>query len=264
MKFGHEGQLRSRSGLTFRCAPFSIPPWPVTINLTSILVHMNLSERAVQYIKTLKRDNQYVSNEDETRDYLARQGIAPYQQFVNYQVNYSGYQLTINGDPGHSFSCRLFSKKQIQKNEGLDIIRTGVTLVHECGDHRTAQFNFFLTDRGELCTLDDSNLPNVLNSSFDKLVEEYAFRNEISHWDSNPYYFEVWSPEGLKAFMENRFNIIEECSDSFATWWTNNQIVAVKGVWLDRPEFYFHVYGTARKLCDDLIVELKRENILKK
>lgn len=225
---------------------------------------MSLSERARQYLAILNRDDQFASSEEETREYLTRQEIVLYEQFVKYQATYSGYELTIGNDSGQSFLCRLFSKKQIRKNEKLYVLNAGDRLVQDCGDHKTAQFNFFLTDRGEFCTLDDADLPNVLHSCFDKFVEEYAFRNEISHWDNNPYYFEVLNSEDLKVFMGNRFKIIEECSDSFVTWWTNDQLVAVKGVWLDRPEFYFHVYGTTRQLCDELIAELKRENILKK
>lgn len=229
-----------------------------------IFGHMSLSERARLYISKLRRDDQFVSSEEETRDYLIGQEISSYEQFVKYQITYSGYELTIDKNPKNSFSCRLFSKKRIRKNEELDILKVGDRLVQDCGDHRTAQINFFLTDRGEFCTLDDDDLPNVLHSSFDKFVEEYALRNEISHLDSNPYYFELLNPEDLKRFMENKFSIIEECSDSFVTWWTNDQIVAVKGVWVDRQAFYFHVYGTSRQVCDDLVEELKRENILKK
>lgn len=85
-------------------------------------------------------------------------------------------------------------KKRIQKNETLEIISAGDRIVESCGEHKTAQFGFFLTDKGELCTLNDKDMPNVLHSSFDKFVEVYAFRNEISHLDSNPYYFEVLKP----------------------------------------------------------------------
>jgi hypothetical protein len=226
--------------------------------------NMSLSERARQYIKTLKRDDQFISSEEETRDYLTSQGIAPFDQFLKYQAAYSGYELTINNDPGNSFSFRLFSKKQIQRNEDVDLIKAGDRLVLNCGDHRTAQFNFFLTDRGELCTLNDDDSPNVLYSSFDLFVEEYALRNQISHWDCNPYYFEVLKPADLTELMGQKFKVIEECSDSLTNWWKDDQVVAVKGVWLDQPKFYFHVYGTQRQLCDELIEYLKKQGILKK
>jgi hypothetical protein len=225
---------------------------------------MGLSERARQYLNTLKRDNRFVSDELETRDYLIAQGIEPYEQFLRYQVAYSGYELTIQNDPGHGFSCRLLSKSQIQKNTKLDVTKIGDTLIQDCGVHKTAQFNFFLTDRGELCTLNNDDLPNVLNSSFDKFVEKYALINHISHWARNPYYFEVLRPEELNLVMGERFNDIEECTDSFEHWWTDGRIVAVRGAWLDRPECYFHIYGVQRQLCDNIIEDLKALAILKK
>ncbi|NOS93261.1 MAG: hypothetical protein HOP30_15180 [Cyclobacteriaceae bacterium] len=179
-------------------------------------------------------------------------------------MDYSGYQLTIQNDPGNSFSCKLFSTKQIQKNEKVELIKAGDRLLECCGNHATAQITFFLTNKGELCTLDDDDLPNILHSSFDKFVEAYALRNHISHLERNPYYFEVAKPSDLNLFMDERFKVLEECTDSYNRWWTDEQLFAVKGVWLDRPEFYFHVYGKTPRLCSDLINDLKMQGILKK
>ena len=224
---------------------------------------MKLSERASKYLNSLTRDVNWVSNEDQTKTYLERQSINPSDEFLRYQTLYSGYELTIKDDPGHSFSASLFSKEQIRKNKNLDIEKAGDRFVEVCGDHRTAQFTFFITHQGEICTLDDDDLPNILYSSFDKMLETYALRNEIYNWASNPYYFEVENLEGLTITMNSEFQIISECSDEYSTWWKNENMIAVKGIWLDRPEAYFHVYGKQRNQCDDLIERLKTKGILK-
>ena len=224
---------------------------------------MNLSERASKYLNSLTRDVKWSSDEDQTKAYLEGQNISSYDGFLRYQTLYSGYELTIKDDPGHSFSAALFSQEQIRKNENLEIEEARDRFVEVCGSHKTAQFTFFISDRGEICTLDDDDLPNILHSSFDKMLEEYALRNEIYNWDSNPHYFEVKNLEELTIMMNIEFQIIEECSDGYSTWWRNEDLIAVKGIWLDRPESYFHVYGKNRNECDDLIERLKTKGILK-
>lgn len=224
---------------------------------------MNLSERASKYLKSLTRDVKWSSDENQTKAYLEGQNISSYDGFLRFQTLYSGYELTIKDDPGHSFSASLFSQKQIGKNETLEIEKAGDRLVEVCGEHKTAQFTFFITDRGEICTLDDDDLPNILHSSFDKMLEEYALRNEIYNWDSNPYYFEVKNFQDLTSAMNNEFQMIDECSDDYSTWWKNDNLIAVKGIWLDRTEAYFHVYGKERNQCDDLIERLKNNGTLK-
>ncbi|WP_306640164.1 hypothetical protein [Sanyastnella coralliicola] len=224
---------------------------------------MNLSERASKYLKSLNKDLKRSSNEDQTKAYLERQNIRSYDGFLRFQILYSGYELTIKDNPGHSFLASLFTQEQIRKNEILEIEKAGDRYIEVCGDHKSAQFTFFITDKGEICTLDDNDLPNILYSSFDKMLEEYALRNEIHNWDSNPYYFEVKNLEHLTTVMNNTFQVIRECSDQYVTWWRNENLIAVKGVWLDRPEPYFHVYGKERNQCDDLIERLTTKGILK-
>lgn len=223
---------------------------------------MNLSDRALAYLKSLKRDEDWTSSETKTKEYLLRQNINPWFEFLKFQVEYSGYELTIKGAYGQKFAWYFLSHSQISKNEKLELEKAGDRLICSCGDHETAQITFFITDRGEICTLDYYDLPNILHSSFDKLVEEYALRNEIHNWVFNPYYYEVANLDVLVEYMSD-YDIIEECSDGYSTWWKKNDIIAVKGVWLDRPDFYFHVYGKNITDCDLLIASLKRNQILK-
>lgn len=224
----------------------------------------NLSERAIKYLESLRRkDPVWVSNEDETKEYLERQNITSYSSFLRYQTLFSGYELTVKDAPEHSFSAALFSKGQIGLNQELNIEKAGDRLVEVCGHHSTAQFTFYITDKGEICTLDDDDLPNIIHSSFDKMIEAYAFRNEIYNWTSNPYYFEIEDLQNLIIMMNKDFQIIPECTDEYSTWWRKDDLVAVKGIWLDNPGAYFHVYGKQRTECDNLVDDLKAKEILK-
>ncbi|WP_044205597.1 hypothetical protein [Flammeovirga sp. OC4] len=224
---------------------------------------MGLSTRATKYLQSLDRNLEWTSNEDQTKVYLEKQNIRHFEEFLKYQTLYSGYKLTIQDQPLSSFSVSLFSRDQIINNESLDLEKIGDKFIEICGEHMTAQFTFFITERGEICTLDNNGLPNILHNSFEKMLEEYALKNEIYNWPSNPYYFTIKNIEGLMKIMNDKFQTIPECSDEYSTWWKNDELIAVKGRTLDGPDSFFHVYGLTRNQCDGLIEKLKDQGILK-
>lgn len=86
---------------------------------------MNLSRRATQYLKTLKRDPEWTCDHEKVTKYLLGQGIPEAAYLAKFQVHYSGLELTIKGKRGHGFHAWLFSKEQIEKNLPLDFIEAG-------------------------------------------------------------------------------------------------------------------------------------------
>jgi hypothetical protein len=224
---------------------------------------MELSERAKYYLLKIKKDFNWSADKDETKRYLEKQNFIPTEEILKFQANYSGLELKTNGNKRDKFSAYLFSKSQIANNEPLEIEKVNEKFIFICGDHETAQFRFWLTDKGEICTVDDDDTLNILYSSFDKKIEEYALKNEIQNWKQNPYYFEIQSQKELTSLMNSEFEIISECSDNYATWWKNENLIIANGVWLDRPERYFHVYGKEEKMCNQLVERLQKTNILK-
>lgn len=223
---------------------------------------MNLSQRASNYLSSLIRDSSWTSGIEETRLYLINQKISEYSEFLRYQLNFSGYELTIRNDTSGSFIASLFSQNQLRSNECLDVYNIDERQLIICGDHSTAQFPFYLSDRGEICTYPNEEYLNILYSSFDFIIEEYALLNEIYNWTSDPLYYKVLDGDKLYALMGNEFQIIDECSDIFTTWWRSGNLIAVKGVWLDMPDSYFHVYGKNMEVCMKFTSILKQESIV--
>jgi hypothetical protein len=223
---------------------------------------MSLSNRAIEYLGTLKRDTNYITDKSDTEQYLINNNITPYDEFLRFQTLYSGYQLTIKDDPYNTFFASLFTREQIKTNNTLDIELAGDRFVEVCGEHKTAQFTFFITDRGEICTLDDDDSPNIIYSSFGKLIEDYAFKNEISCMYSDPYYYNLKKEQELTELINKEFEIVEECSDNYNMWWQNSYLIANKGMFLDGDEAYFHLYGINRTYCDKFIEQLKSKKIL--
>ena len=214
------------------------------------------SYRAKQYFSSLKRYEEYVVDEYLVNTYLQKQTDVSMMEFLRFQIQYSGYELTIKNEPGHTFKAFLLLKQQIEQNQPSEFEWFDDRLVEICGDHASAQFNFFLTHKGEICTLDNNDEINIIHSSFEKMVEEYALRNELSDWVSISYY-DVMDVSKLNRFLKNQLQIISECTDEYSTWWKNDEIAAVKGKWLDRQAFYFHVYGKKQRGCDDFIMNCK-------
>ena len=132
---------------------------------------MNLSIRAKEYISTLKRDLTWVTEIEYTKEYLQRNNIEPKTGVLDFQTYYSGYDFVLKNKPSDTFSATLFSQNQVIDNTPLDADKVDDKYIFICGNHKTAQFSFFLTDNGEFCTINDDDSLNILNSSFDKFIE---------------------------------------------------------------------------------------------
>lgn len=224
---------------------------------------MKLSQRAQNYLLGIKRDLKWSTDENETKNYFERQNFTPTEEILKFQTNYSGLELQTKSNIRDNFSAYLFSKNQVINNDPLELEKINGKLIFICGAHQTAPFTFWITENGEICTITDDETLNILYSSFDKTVEEYALKNDIYNWQENPYYFEVQNQKELTFFMNLDFEIIDECSDSYSTWWKNENLIIANGVWLDRPERYFHIYGKKEWHCNQLVEVLKDMKVLK-
>lgn len=226
---------------------------------------MSLSQRAQDYIAKMQRNQDWQTAASETRSYLNSFDLIATESLIHFQELYSGLTLTIRNKPKSTFEALLFSKNQIATLSDPEPIVLKDTSLFHCGQHATAQFNFFLSSDGAFCTLGDDDKPNILKTSFEKHVEEYALRNEISEWEFAPPYYQVKNFNELSEYMGHHYEIIPECSDDYCTWWGNETTKIVKGVWLDREEdhdFYVHVYGINRSITDHLVDKLSSLGVI--
>lgn len=107
---------------------------------------MNLSPRATNYLKRMNRNHHNCSSK-EILKYLQNQNLQPLEHFFRFQIEYSGYELTIPNKTGDTFKAQLFSKNQVTQNLRPEIEKTDERLLLVCGDHKTAPFEFYLTDK---------------------------------------------------------------------------------------------------------------------
>ncbi|QNE40023.1 hypothetical protein F1C16_10860 [Hymenobacter sp. NBH84] len=224
---------------------------------------MKLSVRAQQYIQKQARKKHWLTAPRIVDYYLKIQKVIIAPDVLLFQENYSGYVLTIRGKPRETFNARLFSGGDIAWNRKIELINVAERYVFDCGFHATAQFSFFITDKGEICTWEEDDSLNILYSSFDKFVEEYALRDELSDWYEYSGYYELLDVKMLNDYVDNSYKLIEESSDAYNSWWTNGEIIIRKGVWLDRTDFYIHVYAKMEKRVVEIVKELTSMGIVK-
>jgi len=225
---------------------------------------MTLSERATRYFNKLKRDEELFLNKETTIDYCKKQNFPLTNTLLKIETNFSGYKLTITNDTGHGFLLRLFGKYDFDENREIEYYHFGDSYVVDFGEHDTAPFHFYVTDKGELCTLghQEGETPNIVCSSIEKCIEQYALMEELTSQKKDRCYYEVLNSEALNKVLEQLFTKIEECSDKYSQWFTNGQLTVDKGTWLDRPEFYLHVYGQSETSINDFVSNLKNLNLI--
>ena len=134
---------------------------------------MELSDRAIEYIATLKRnDDLIIPDKQSIIDYMIGQGIQPYEKIIQFQLDFSGLELTISGEPDYTFQAALFSKKELQKNQPISVEEIDGKLYFDCGGHSVAQFWFVIGIEGEICVYDDmTGTINPIFSCFEKFIE---------------------------------------------------------------------------------------------
>lgn len=223
---------------------------------------MNFSNRAKLYLSKLSKHKQWSTSEEETSNYLFAQNITPTQGILEFQANYSGLELTINGHKSETFSSNLFSRNQIKNNELLDLDKKNNKLFFPCGHHATAQFMFFVTGKCEICTLDNSENFNIIHSNFRKMIEQYALLNQIWDWKKNPFYFKLLKLDQLIDHMKYSFQFIEETSDDYSLWWQNENIIISTGTWFDRPSKYLLVFGKNQNIITQLLEILESKSVI--
>jgi hypothetical protein len=179
---------------------------------------MTLSERATKYFSTLKRINEFYLDKEKTIEYCKTQNFPLTERLLDIQTKFSGYKLTIRNHSGHGFLLRLFAEYDFKENREIEFYFFGETYVVDFGEHDTAQFQFYITNLGELCTLGhhDGDTPNIICSSIEKFIEQYALQNELALQTKNPYYHDILNNEELTKLLEQDFDKIEECSDKYS------------------------------------------------
>ena len=226
---------------------------------------MRFSNKAYKYLDKLSRDMDFViSDKQLIVDYLRSQNIQPFDKIVEFQMDFSGLELTKTNKPKSTFKASLFTNADIKENKPIDKIEIDGQLYFYCGDHATAQFWFVISSSGQICTYDNNDKTvNVIFSSFEKFVETYAFEDLLNQNNKyeHPYFYNLIDNSIFETLTQNFFQH-NTASDDYNKWLSEDNLVIHKGTWYDKPIFSIHVYGSDSKQCETFIKLLKDKQII--
>ena len=224
-----------------------------------------LSERASRYISTLPfpRSMDWTCDRETIVEYFESQEFPLFEKFIDFQLKYSGYTLTIEreekkNDGRHQFDLLLFSQKEIEQRKKIDYFRVGDDYWISCGQHGCAPFHFCINQKGEIATTLNDEIVQVISSSAEKFIERYAIDNEMGY--ELVSFFKCVETAKIEEFMNEYYpilKIIEECSDKRCSYYGNEGIVIEHGTDWDSGERYLHLYGQKKKDCDIWVEMIK-------
>lgn len=197
-------------------------------------------------------------------DYLEQKSIPAFDAIVDFQLTYSGLDLEINGAPGKTFECRLFSKQDIAIGRSIEPMIIGDKFYFDCGDHATAPFWFVISEEGKIGIYDHiDETVNIIFSSFDKFIETYAFKDFLNCCNrfEHPYYYSISDRPGFGACTQHFFRHYT-ANDAYNIWLSDNKLVIHMGTWYHKQGFYIHVYGEDKTQCELFIQSLERDKII--
>ena len=226
---------------------------------------MRFSNKAYKYLDRLSRDKDFVTSDKQTViDYMKRLGVTPFEKIIEFQMDFSGLELTITNKPGSTFKATLFSQSDIKERSPIDTIKIDSRFYFYCGDHATAQFWFVISDSGQICTYDNNDeTVNIISSSFDKFVEIYAFEDLLGQNKEyeHPYFYNLVDNTSFELLAQ-KFRQQFTASDDYNKWFWDKGLIIRKGIWYDKPNFFVHVYGDNCNHCEDFIKLLKDKQII--
>ncbi|PXY47096.1 hypothetical protein [Flavobacterium hydrophilum] len=226
---------------------------------------MRFSNKASKYLAKLKRNNEFIVSREKLVDYFKRHNIPEFEKIIEFQIDFSGLELTIKNKNSSKFNAFLISKENISKNEEIEYLIVNNKYYFFCGDHETAQFWFVISESGEICTYDNNDeTVNIIYSSFEKFIESYAFIDLINQNKKYEYpgYFSLIENNHFDELTKNYF-IHNSSNDEFNKWISTENLIINIGIWLHEHSFYIHIYGETKSECEKFIEVLKEEKIIK-
>jgi len=225
---------------------------------------MKLSSQANKYVIKLKRDKDYIVERNDVVSYLTKNSIPSFEKVIDFAIDFSGLELSIIRKPLSTFFARLFSQSDIQTNTSIEHVIIDGHYYFDCGEHRTSQFWFVLSDTGQLCTYNNNDeTVNVISSSFNKFIETYAFEDLLSQ--NNKYeeagYHDLLDESKFEAFIKDYQSYLQ-VNDEYNRWLSYQTIIIQKGTWLDRPKSFIHIYGDDKEQCESFAGLLRDESII--
>ena len=219
-----------------------------------------LTPRASNYLQNMQRDTDAVTDKEVLEQFFSSQNLPLFEPVIDFGVRYSGFTLRTKTKKRDAFSALLVSSQDVKSNRQYDFEKEGETFLFYCGNHETAPFYFYINQLGQFCS-DGNTGANVLSSSFEIEVEQYAYKSELLDWIESPYY-ELGETAELERTLKSEFEIISECSDDYNGWFVSDKVIIQKGIWLHEPCHYLQFFGKTNAALDKITNHLENAAVI--
>lgn len=224
---------------------------------------MSLSQRAIEYLKTLNRNPDWITEEQETNGYLKNLDIGNFDNISNTQLKYSGYELTVNNDDRFTYEINFISKYHIEKNKRIYTERVNDEIIFDFENNKKSYY-YFITESGRICTKNEDS-PREIHYSFDKIetkIEQFALLNEFYYFKAFPSTnWNVTDFEKLKNELSD-FEQIPECCDSLNFCCKNDQVLILISPWIGSTGKFLSIYGIDNSFSQKIISRLEKKYVI--
>ncbi|MCD8042866.1 MAG: hypothetical protein LUH10_07355 [Tannerellaceae bacterium] len=218
-----------------------------------------LSQRANDYMSTLYYyTDEWTCDREMISQYFNSQNFPLFEAFIDFQLHFSGYTLTLTRDEvkkdgRHAFDLRLFCKSDIVKGSSIYYEKEGNDYWLDCGYHH-APFHFYMNQKGEIAVLDGDDF-QIICSSYLKFVEQYALDNKYFYEYG---YYGCADTRQIQEYMsQNQYTIIPECSDRYSTFYTNGEVVVKNGTFLGSSRRYLYLLTNSKQTGVEEVEKMK-------
>ena len=210
-----------------------------------------LTARAEQFIKGLKRNDEWTCDRETAIKFMESKGIPAFEPVVKFQTDYSGL-----------YEFELFSKDMIAGKEELyNCWYEG----NECElliGGSGGPFDYGINQKGEIISLQDGT---VLYSSIEILFEQYVLEKELFKMPGycSSAYNTVPDIEKAKTFLQNdNFHIMNDCSDEYSMWFTRGNITIHCGMFAEGDSYFLKIYTCSKEICEEYVCRLENEKVI--
>lgn len=224
---------------------------------------MNLSTRATEYLKLLRRNPNWITDEKSTINYFKSLNLPKSDQLLKTQLKYSGYELAIQDDEKNKYNINFISKNHINKKTRIytELVDNEVIMDFE---NNSKSYNYFISANGSICTRNEEN-PRKIHFSYDNIetkIEQFAFLNEFYYYKSSPEsYLEIVDMKKLEERL-SKFTKIEECCDTFNQCFKDDRVIVFTSPWIGANGFSLVIYGIHNSFCKEIVHDLIKNNII--
>ncbi|MCB0476214.1 MAG: hypothetical protein KDC69_11090 [Flavobacteriaceae bacterium] len=224
---------------------------------------MNLTERAYNYLKTLERDSEWNTSEEETLKYFKSLNVDFSKKVLETQLKYGGLRLEIASNGRFRIKVNFISKSHIDKKLQIYSERIDDDIIFKFDNGEKPNI-YYITNSGAICSKDEDN-PRKIHYTYENLnikIEQYALLNEynqFTYFSSGNYH--VFDFDKLKTELSD-FEFISECSDNFNFCCKNDQVLILVSPWLEGKGKYLNIYGINNDSWKGIIKRLQSKEII--